>query len=94
MLQFHKWAAELEAACASETEDKYKRYADLLTAHLRTAEGILEKVRPTPALLGRGTTHGINHSPQSLCHFRDGDRQAPYARVVLSSSAASHTCPA
>lgn len=45
-MQFHKWAAELEAACASETEDKYKRYADLLTAHLRTAEGILAKVGP------------------------------------------------
>ena len=42
--QFHKWHTELEAACASETEEKYKRYADLLNSHLRSCETILSKV--------------------------------------------------
>ncbi len=43
--QFHKWHAELEAACALETEEKYKRYADLLSSHLTTCEGILKQAR-------------------------------------------------
>lgn len=42
--QFHKWHAELEAACASEMEEKYKRYADLLNSHLQSCDGILAKV--------------------------------------------------
>ncbi|MEW5317182.1 MAG: hypothetical protein WDW38_008507 [Sanguina aurantia] len=45
--QFHKWHSELEAACASETEEKYKRYADLLNSHLRSTEAILGKVDAT-----------------------------------------------
>ena len=43
--QFHKWHSELEAACASETEEKYKRYADLLNSHAEACETILAKVR-------------------------------------------------
>jgi hypothetical protein len=39
--QFHKWHTELEAACASETEEKYKRYADLLGGHLEAC-GVLQ----------------------------------------------------
>ncbi|GLC45161.1 hypothetical protein PLESTB_000428800 [Pleodorina starrii] len=42
--QFHKWHSELEAACASETEEKYKRYADLLSSHVTSCEHILAKV--------------------------------------------------
>ncbi|GIL89428.1 hypothetical protein Vretimale_18913 [Volvox reticuliferus] len=42
--QFHKWHSELEAACASETEEKYKRYADLLSSHVAACENILAKV--------------------------------------------------
>ncbi len=42
--QFHKWHSELEAACASETEEKYKRYADLLNSHVGSCETILAKV--------------------------------------------------
>lgn len=42
--QFHKWHTELEAACALEQEEKYKRYADLLNSHLKTCESILVKV--------------------------------------------------
>ncbi|GIL47849.1 hypothetical protein Vafri_4496 [Volvox africanus] len=42
--QFHKWHSELEAACASETEEKYKRYADLLSSHVASCENILAKV--------------------------------------------------
>ncbi|GFR40890.1 hypothetical protein Agub_g1542 [Astrephomene gubernaculifera] len=42
--QFHKWHSELEAACASETEEKYKRYADLLSSHVTSCESILSKV--------------------------------------------------
>ncbi len=43
LLQFHKWHSELEAACASEMEEKYKRYADLLNSHLSACESILSK---------------------------------------------------
>ncbi|PNW85826.1 hypothetical protein CHLRE_03g203750v5 [Chlamydomonas reinhardtii] len=42
--QFHKWHSELEAACASETEEKYKRYADLLNCHVQSCETILHRV--------------------------------------------------
>ena len=42
--QFHKWHSELEAACASEMEEKYKRYADLLNSHLSSSESILGQV--------------------------------------------------
>ncbi|GFH22430.1 Sec34-like family protein, partial [Haematococcus lacustris] len=47
--QFHKWHTELEAACALEMEEKYKRYADLLNSHLQTCEDILSKVDSTLA---------------------------------------------
>jgi len=43
-LQFHKWHAELEAAYASEMEEKFKRYADLLNSHRQSCEDILAKV--------------------------------------------------
>lgn len=43
--QFQRWHSELEAACASEMEEKYKRYADLLNSHLKSCEGILGQVR-------------------------------------------------
>jgi len=43
-LQFYKWHAELEAAYASEMEEKYKRYADLLNSHRQACEDILGKV--------------------------------------------------
>ncbi len=43
--QFYKWHTELESACASETEQKYKQYADLLNGHLMACEGIQLKVR-------------------------------------------------
>jgi hypothetical protein len=42
--QFHKWHTELEAACASETEEKYKRYAGLLGGYLASCDGLQEKV--------------------------------------------------
>lgn len=42
--QFHKWHAELEAARASETEEKYQRYAALLNGHLASCDGIQLKV--------------------------------------------------
>lgn len=46
--QFHKWHTELEAACASETEEKYKRYADLLEGHLEACSVLQVKVRLMP----------------------------------------------
>lgn len=42
--QFHKWHTELEAACASETEEKYKRYAALLRGYLGSCDGLQDKV--------------------------------------------------
>lgn len=45
--QFYKWHSELEAACASETEEKYKQYADLLNSHLKACGDISGKVDET-----------------------------------------------
>lgn len=45
--QFHKWYSELEAACASETEEKYQKYANLLNSQLAACETILDKVEQT-----------------------------------------------
>ena len=45
--QFHKWHSDLEAAMASEMEEKYKRYADLLNSHLSSCDSILGKVTRT-----------------------------------------------
>lgn len=42
--QFYKWYAELETARASETEEKYRKYADTLGGHLRTCQEILGQV--------------------------------------------------
>eukprot|EP00955_Chlamydomonas_euryale_P073790 361840-Chlamydomonas_euryale.AAC.15 len=42
--QFHKWHSELEAACALEMEEKYKRYADLLNSHWSSCDAILNQV--------------------------------------------------
>lgn len=50
--QFHKWHAELDAACALEMEEKYKRYADLLNSHLASCEGILGQVGSTGSTIG------------------------------------------
>jgi hypothetical protein len=43
--QFHKWHTELEAACASETEEKYRRYASLLQGHLASCDTLQDQVR-------------------------------------------------
>lgn len=43
--QFHKWHTELEAACASETEEKYKQYAQLLQGHLASCDRLQDQVR-------------------------------------------------
>lgn len=43
--QFHKWHTELEAACASETEEKYKQYAQLLQNHLASCDKLQGQVR-------------------------------------------------
>lgn len=59
--QFHKWHSELEAACASETEEKYKRYADLLSSHVASCESILAKVLQAARCGG-----GINPLPKNL----------------------------
>jgi hypothetical protein len=42
--QFHKWHAELEAACAMEQDEKYRRYGDLLASHVATCDAILAQV--------------------------------------------------
>ena len=41
----HRWHGELEAARNSETEEKYRRYAATLEAHLAGCQQILDKVR-------------------------------------------------
>ena len=42
--QFYKWHSELEAAFASETEEKYKQYATELQGRLDRCADILSKV--------------------------------------------------
>ena len=39
-----RWHGELEAARTSETEEKYRRYAATLEAHLNGCQQILDKV--------------------------------------------------
>lgn len=45
--QFHKWHTELEAACASETEEKYKQYGQLLQSHLASCDRLQDQVSKT-----------------------------------------------
>ena len=42
--QFYKWHSELEAAFASETEEKYRQYAADLQGRLSNCAEILSKV--------------------------------------------------
>lgn len=42
--QFYKWHSELEAAFASETEEKYEQYATDLQGRLDSCADILKKV--------------------------------------------------
>lgn len=49
--QFHKWHTELEAACASETEQKYAQYAQLLGSYLEACGSIRQRLEGTLALL-------------------------------------------
>ena len=42
--QFYKWPSELEAAFASETEEKYRQYAADLQGRLSNCAEILSKV--------------------------------------------------
>lgn len=42
--QFHRWHTELEAARTSETEQKYRRYAEMLHGHVQSCDHLLEKV--------------------------------------------------
>lgn len=52
--QFHKWHTELEAACASETEEKYKQYAQLLQGHLASCDKLQGQVGALVAGASRG----------------------------------------
>jgi hypothetical protein len=42
--QFHKWHAELEAACATETEQKYEQFGQLLKGYLASCSALQGKV--------------------------------------------------
>lgn len=44
--QFYKWHSELQAAFASETEEKYKQYAAELQGRLESCAEILGKASP------------------------------------------------
>ena len=48
--QLYRWHTELEAARTLETEEKYRRYADTLSGHLASCDGLLEKVSADSAL--------------------------------------------
>ena len=66
--QFYKWHSELEAAFASETEEKYRQYAADLQGRLKNCAEILSKVsvecqdtlqlrHPAPMLSWHGCIH-------------------------------------
>jgi hypothetical protein len=62
--QFHKWHTELEAACASETEEKYKQYAQLLQTHLASCDTLQDQVRVVCAVQGSiGAAAGPDCAP-------------------------------
>jgi hypothetical protein len=47
--QFYKWHGELEAARTSETEQKYRRYGEVLGGHLTTCNQLMHQVDSTLA---------------------------------------------
>lgn len=49
--QFYKWHSELEAAFATETEEKYRQYATELQGRLNTCADILGKAGCSSFLL-------------------------------------------
>lgn len=68
--QFHKWHTELEAACASETEEKYRQYAQLLQGHLASCDKLQDQVRCRAGRGGQqsglGDTHACGSSHSGL----------------------------
>lgn len=45
--QFYKWWSDLETACATEAERKYKEYGQLLNTYLSTCQEIAQKIEET-----------------------------------------------
>jgi hypothetical protein len=70
--QFHKWHTELEAACASETEEKYKQYAQLLRNHLGACDALQEQVCVTVGVLRAAGREGWAGGCRSVCVCVDG----------------------
>ncbi|GAQ88312.1 oligomeric Golgi complex component 3 [Klebsormidium nitens] len=48
--QFYKWYSELESTMNFEMEEKYRRYVDTLTTHLKTCDDIMAQVDETLGL--------------------------------------------
>lgn len=63
--QFYKWHSELEAAFASETEEKYKQYAAELQGRLDTCADILGKASRQACLLSFLSYHAVTCRLQS-----------------------------
>jgi hypothetical protein len=97
--QFHKWFSELEAACASETEEKYKRYADLLTSHVGSCEAILGRVSRTDIQIG-GKCLGWSLAVAWVCTSSTVQDRAPTSKTssrgqcVLPAAPCAGTPPA
>mmetsp|Transcript_38034 Transcript_38034/g.90364 ORF Transcript_38034/g.90364 Transcript_38034/m.90364 type:complete len:779 (+) Transcript_38034:255-2591(+) len=51
--QFYLWHGELEAARRSETEEKYRKYGEVLESHLSTCSGLLSQVDETLSMFER-----------------------------------------
>ena len=62
-----RWHGELEAARNSETEEKYRRYAATLEAHLAGCQQILDKARAPSSLSSRQCCSSIKGPTCSSC---------------------------
>lgn len=67
--QFYKWHSELEAAFASETEEKYKQYAAELAGRLDTCAGILDKASLSGSVCLASSLRHFMQIASTSCHY-------------------------
>lgn len=69
--QFYKWHGELEAARTSETEQKYRRYGDVLAGHLTTCGELMGQVDATLACFDN-LQEQASQAPTAIASARPG----------------------
>jgi hypothetical protein len=92
--QFHKWHTELEAACASETEEKYKQYGQLLQSHLASCDRLQDQVCVAVSwgcqLGGCQSTQSVGQDGWLLCCWYE---RRTRGRLTMFSSSPTNVPP-